>query len=237
MDYNKKLSELYNSKIDSLINLFSELNNSEIESDKDFSWPLLIHVWEEEYEKAPVKLMVFGQETNGWDNHTESRIERNTAETLINEYKLHNMGRHRMSSPFWRTVHLLNNKLGNPDSNCFVWNNILKFGKECGSGNPSDHVIAAEMKYLNIIADEVKILQPDVCVFLTGPNYDSDIKNKFPDVEFLPVEGFEPNWLVQVKSEYLPKTSFRTYHPQYGNTKNDIYRTVLEKIVALSKLQ
>lgn len=235
MSYNDRLLELYSSKLNDLTHLFEELNSSKNDADTNFSWPLLLRIWENEYEAAPIKLMIFGQETYGWDNHAEPKVEENTAETLTNEYLLHNMGRDRYRSPFWRTVHKLNLMLGNPDTNCFVWNNILKFGKEDSYGNPSDGVMAAEMKYLNVISEEVSILHPDVCVFLTGPNYDVDILRKFPNTEFIPVDGFKTNQLVQLKNEILPERSFRTYHPGYGVRHTEVYDYILKTIVSLSK--
>ena len=64
MSLNQQLSELYASKFEGLNRIFSELQEQQID---DYSWPLLLHVWEEEYNNAPIKLMVIGQETNGWN--------------------------------------------------------------------------------------------------------------------------------------------------------------------------
>ncbi len=235
MEYNKKLAEIYQPLITGLSKMFEELNNSELMGDRNFSWPLLLRIWETEYDNAPVKLMIFGQETNGWNNQTESKIESNTVETLTEEYVLHDMGRGRMRSPFWRTLRFLNEALGNPDTNCFVWNNILKFGKEDGAGHPSDNVMAAEMQYLNVVKEELGVLKPEVCIFLTGPQYDSDIEKKFGDVKFVAVDGYNSSELARVENEALPKNSFRTYHPGFGNFHKDWYDGVLSKIVELCK--
>ncbi|MBD5256856.1 MAG: hypothetical protein HDS50_04375 [Bacteroides sp.] len=237
MTLNQQLMELYASKLKDLPNLFSELNSSFDKRDHNFSWPLLIRIWEEEYLSAPVKVMFFGQEATGWNNQTNNKIEENDEESLTEEYLIHNMGRDKMSSAFIRTMHSLNIRLGNPDTNCFVYNNILKFAKEDGHGYPSDKVMDAEMRYLNVIQDEVDILKPEVCVFLTGVNYDSDIEKKFNGVELLPVPGFEKNWLAQIKHPHLPQKSFRTYHPGRIMNSEDriIYDKVLDKIIELSK--
>lgn len=236
MDYNRKLKELYNSKIEDIKTMFNLLNGSTKEADTNFSWPLAIQIWEEEYEKAPVKLMVFGQETNGWNNPTNPSIETNDADSLTAEYLDHHLGRHRLGvSAFFRTMHELNRMLGNPDTDCFVWNNILKFGKEDGKGYPSDAVMDAELKYLNVVSKEVEILKPDVCVFFTGPNYDIDIKKRFPDVEFIPIEGFSERELVRIKSSGLPAHSYRTYHPEYGKWHSEEYNSILNTLVKLVK--
>lgn len=68
-ELNKKLEQLYLSQTDNIFKMYKESNQS---GNKDFSYPLLLHVWEEEYSKAPVKLMIIGQETNGWDAKLEA---------------------------------------------------------------------------------------------------------------------------------------------------------------------
>ena len=54
-ELNKKLEQLYLSKADELFKMYEELKQA---NQYDYSWPLLLHVWEEEYSKAPVKLMI-----------------------------------------------------------------------------------------------------------------------------------------------------------------------------------
>ena len=237
MTLNQQLLELYTSKLKDLQNLFDELNSSSNEKDHNFSWPLLLRIWEEEYLSAPVKLMVFGQEATGWSNQANDKIEENDAKSLTEEYLIHDMGRDKMNSAFIRTMHSINIRLGNPDTNCFVYNNILKFAKENDHGYPSDRVMDAEMRYLDVIQDEVDILKPEVCVFLTGVDYDSDIEKKFNGAEFFPVSGFDENWLAQVKHPHLPQKSFRTYHPGHIRKSEDrkLYKKVLDKIIELSK--
>ena len=68
-ELNKELEKLYLSKTDGIFKMYKELNESGYD---DFSYPLLLHVWEEEYSKAPVKLMIIGQETNGWGAKLET---------------------------------------------------------------------------------------------------------------------------------------------------------------------
>lgn len=236
MNYNQQLQNLYASKLQDLKELFSKLNNSDSDTDKDFSWPLLLYVWEEDYAKANVKLMVFGQETYGW-NSPVPRIEDNDIHSLISTYISHELGHGRddKRSNFWPFVYKLNRAFGNNDTNCFIWNNILKFGKEDTPGRPSQNVTQAEIMHFNVIAEEISILHPDVCIFLTGPDYDEDIKKKFGDVEFISVEGYDHRQFARLKSRYLPKNSFRTYHPGYGNRISGLYQDIMNKIIELCK--
>lgn len=223
-ELNQKLESLYLSKMDHLSKMYAELKQL---GQSDYSWPLLLHVWEEDYSKAPIKLMIIGQEPNGWD------AELTTAEDVVSSmavYEHFDMGRN-YNSIFWRWARKINQQLGNPNTNCFVWNNILKFGKECEKGRPDRRITEFENRYCNIIADEIAILNPDVCIFLTGPSYDNDIKAKFPDVEFVEFGGYkDKNEVAWLKSEHLPPHSYRTYHPGAGRFWPKWYPEVFEII-------
>lgn len=223
-ELNKKLEQLYLSQTDNIFKMYKESNQS---GNKDFSYPLLLHVWEEEYSKAPVKLMIIGQETNGWDAKLEAP---NDVISSMRTYENFNLGRN-YNSTFWQWTHRINHMLGNPDTNCFVWNNILKFGKECGKGHPDWQVTENENKYFKVIPDEIAILNPDVCIFLTGPSYDNNIRSKFPDVEFINFGGYKfINEVAQLKSKNLPVHSYRTYHPGYGARYSQWYTEVFDII-------
>lgn len=222
-ELNSKLEKLYLSKADNLSKMYDELQQL---NQNDYSAPLLLHVWEKDYLDAPVKLMIIGQETNGWGDAGSDDVH-----SGMKRYEDFNMGRH-YNSPFWLWARTINSMFGNPCSNnCFIWNNILKFGKESDKGYPDWHVTNLENKYFNVIADEISILKPDVCIFLTGPSYDSEIKSKFPDVEILNSGGYKDiKEVAQLKSRHLPQHSYRTYHPGYGGRYPDWYTEVFEII-------
>lgn len=223
-ELNKELEKLYLSKTDGIFKMYKELNGSGYD---DFSYPLLLHVWEEEYSKAPVKLMIIGQETNGWGAKLETSDD---VISSMQNYKDFNLGRN-YNSTFWQWARKINQMMGNPDTNCFVWNNILKFGKDSDKGCPVWQVTEHENKYFNVISDEIAILKPDVCIFLTGPSYDNYIRLKFPDVEFDNFGGYKLiNEVAQLKSKNLPVHSYRTYHPGYGGRYPDWYKEVFDII-------
>ena len=228
MKLNDQLVELYRSKFDGIETMYSELEKSGID---DYSYPLLLHVWEDEYAKAPFKLMFFGQETNGWGAEL-SNIEE--IPSAMSEYERFNMGRN-YNSTFWSWIHWINQQFGNPNNNGFIWNNILKFGKNGSIGKPDRKVTELENKYFNVAQEEIAILKPDVCLFLCGPNYDERIREKFPDVEFNEVSDYPIREVAQLKSSHLPKHSYRTYHPGYGQRHEDWYEGVFEAVVNLVK--
>ncbi|MGM9745584.1 MAG: hypothetical protein ACI30H_01285 [Paludibacteraceae bacterium] len=227
MKLNEKLEELYRSKFGGLQAITAELESAGIEN---YSCPLLLNV-SEEYLTAPIKIMIFGQETNGWGDSFE---EEGDVTTLMNTYKDY-VANHN-NTTFWNWVEKINHDyFGNSYGNGFVWNNILKFGKNNSIGHPDRIVTELENKYFNVAQEEIAILKPDVCIFLCGPNYDERIREKFPDVEFNIVADYPIREVAQLKSSHLPAHSYRTYHPGYGQRYKNWYEGIFETIVNLVK--
>ena len=110
--------------------------------------------------------------------------------------------------------------------------NVNKFGSDSGVGKPEQAVLDDEVKYYNLLVEELAILKPDVCLFLTGPNYDQDIARKLPDVEFHSLGEFGEREAVRLSSRYLPRHSYRTYHPGYGNRISETYQRILNAILS-----
>lgn len=62
---------------------------------------------------------------------------------------------------------------------------------------------------------EIGTLEPHACLFFTGPNYDAQLHNRFPDLRMEPVAGYEQRELARLFHPRLPERSFRAYHPGY----------------------
>ncbi|MFZ4547319.1 MAG: hypothetical protein ACOYN4_07790 [Bacteroidales bacterium] len=229
---NDKLKELYTSNnvrnsIKKIVEYDTE-NNTE----KNLDGPFYMYCWEEYYEKVNYKVLYIGQEASGgFLGGVEDKV--NTDEKLINKYKHFNMGKeegngkeYRRRSAFWRTVWAINQEL-NPElenENCFLWTNVSKY---CTTeGKPisyDDH--AWIVKEMNILQEEIKIANPDVVIFFSGPNYDDKICIQFDDsLVFEQVDETIPlRELARVKHRKLPENSFRTYHPKYLQIANKHY--------------
>ena len=95
-DMNRKLLEMYSKILDN--DIWSRLSK-----EQDLAGPLLIDV-PDAYHEAKVKLLVVGQQTDGW-GHPEDGIE-----GLLAEYRRFEMGkgmRSPYSSPFSKRFHRL----------------------------------------------------------------------------------------------------------------------------------
>ena len=222
---NERLFNLYASRIQGINDLYADLDAKGI---KDYVGPLLPYCWEQQYKKSRYQLVIFGQETNGWYcdyMNSEEELKKN-----IQKYKDFRLGE-KYNSLFWRYAHRFNEELNGFDNQNFVWLNINKFGKDSDAGRPEQAVLDNEVKFYNLLADELSILKPNVCLFFTGPDYDQDITRKLPDVTFREFGGFELKKVAQLCSRNLPHHSYRTYHPGYGNRNSETYRKILNAIL------
>lgn len=112
----------------------------------------------------------------------------------------------------------------------FIWSNINKFGST-GKGRPVSEVTDMENKEFNVFIDEIQILKPDVCLFLTGPRYDDDIKNKVNDVECVPFEKFSERQLAKVKSSFLPQNHIGLTIQDMETELKKLYMKIFKAII------
>lgn len=228
MSVNKQLENLYNKHWKNTLNLkIKEFPDLKISN------PLLIKVNEKEYYKAGVKIMIFGQETYGW---WEGGFGDKSVDELMTQYdrylhnNLENM-RRKSTRKFWQgftyfeeNIHQLYNII-NP---YFIWNNIVKVGKYNDQGM-TDDIRKFENKYFSTIKEEIEILKPDIVIFLTGPNRDSDILHNFPDAKlddcgypkYIEDKSTKYKTAYKISHKLLPLKSVRLYHPNnWGGFKN-----------------
>lgn len=246
---NDKLVNLYGPKLPGLYSAVKPLfdNPDAVKP----ALPLLIELNDNEsYEKADVRVMVFGREPNNWNDpdpdHGRSsypfgtyNFALKTSEDVLYEIR----GKHIDGEPeiyglgdiyhaycyednrvqkavFTRRqnqlIQQLSERLGNRKVTA-VWNNVSKIGrggKTFGNccGKPTAEIREIERKFFNVVADEVKILQPDVIIFFTGFGADQEIKEIFnlDDKDFEPLQ--EGLFLDRIDIPGV-KYSARTIHP------------------------
>lgn len=222
---NEQLNDLYRKNLGNLKNMYSVLDDQQI---FDYVGPLLIYCWEELYLSSKYKLLVIGQETNGW--HSDYVINSDVLNEVLTQYKGFRLGELERNSPFWRYAHKFNKRVNGVDYLNFIWCNINKFGVD-GCGRADSIVTDSENNYFNLLSEELAILRPDVCLFLTGPKYDNDIRDKLCDVQFEKFKDFDIRKVAKLKSSFLPNKSYRTYHPGYGNRHTPEYESIMSAII------
>lgn len=194
----KKLFELYTSKNEEFKTVKTLIKNAKVNG------PFLMSP-SEKFAIQPVKLLVIGQETNGWENHTDLQQQ-------MNVYEGFNLGINYYSSPFWNVIRKLEKGLKNSKYSC-AWTNISKFDIDNKRPLGEHEKIINKMDYL--LLDEITILNPDFCMFFTGHVFDYRLKKVFPDIKFLEIADFGKLVLCRLSHEKLPFHSYRTYHPNY----------------------
>ncbi|OHD57520.1 MAG: hypothetical protein A2014_04730 [Spirochaetes bacterium GWF1_49_6] len=224
MSINENLKNLYQSKLNDLKTLVNNIGN---EDTADYEGPLLMYCWEDKYLSSKKKILFIGQETNGWNGFlrpTSAKI----IDDIIDIYKGFELGA-RYNSVFWQYVNYINKKINDSALN-FMWTNVLKFGRS-GIGRPDEQVQEEELLNFNILKDEIEILNPDVVLFFSGPNYDQDIINRIDGVEFNTCSNRDTRVFTRLKHKVLPSKTFRTYHPNYLRKSGN--EDILDEIINL----
>jgi len=214
------LFDLYRSHLNGLTAFGNEVGH------EDCDGPFLMAEPSPEFRESEHRLLVVGQETNGWLGGFGGSEEADL-EYSINWFKGFNFGE-RYPKVFFRYARELASNLTGKEP--WMWTNLFKFGKASGKGAPSDGVNSLELKYFNVLREEIRILDPTCIVFMTGPNYDHLLKQRIPDVAFSRMGDFTLRQLAKLSSEFLPDTSYRIYHPGYGNRDVTMYRGTMDLI-------
>ena len=212
---NKRLKDLYSSKYPDLT---TELNNanSKLEPSEKATNPLLIQV-DEKYINADIKIMFFGQETNTWLGELNDGAFLGKIEPMLDLYEdfFIEGSCFAYGGQFWNGINrlkkLTTEKIPNKKIS-YIWNNIIKIGK-CGMGFPSE-TNALTNKYFNVILQEIEILEPDVIIFFSGPNYDEHIEKVIGKFYKVNMPFFIKRQLCKIASMEF-ELAFRTYHPNY----------------------
>lgn len=212
--YNMKLSTCLSPK---LINFKKALLESKLPITKGDYGPFIPYIFDE-YKLSKQKVLFVGQQTNGGPglpDFAKSNVSFDDLQSDWAEFR-HN-DRESLShynSPFWNFIgrvceDLKIHKLG------YAWSNISKF--ESNNSFPSGEIYELAKIHFNSMPVEIEILQPDIVVFLTGPNYDSVIRGAFPNVSFHDYPNLPIRQFCEVRG--IPgKKSFRLHHPRYLRT-------------------
>jgi hypothetical protein len=203
-----------------LIRLYTEnLKNFKTISDNyegDLDGPHLMHCWDEEYDASNKKILFIGKETNKWVDEA-----RNGIKASIVKYKEFSFAQKKQDNTLiWKAIKEFN-KIYNADrgDNCFLWSNVCKYSDYKGKGiNFDEHKNI--IKELNILEKEIKIVEPDIIIFFSGPDYDKRIQTQFENnvgfksvVKSIPVKE-----LAKLEHPSFPPNTYRTYHPIYLDT-------------------
>lgn len=184
------------------------------------------------WETADLRLIVYGQETNGWHEPYHSNLP--TIQGYYDDF-FHRGKCWSYGGQFWNGVARFRDLLQHqyPEKKISVlWNNLIKIGKEQDKGSPPSYIYELEQQHFSVLAAELEILRPTVALFLTGPNYDGIIARAFANPTYGPVAStHSERQLAQVSLPGIP-LAFRTYHPNYLWRKgiNGYFQPILDAL-------
>jgi hypothetical protein len=228
---NEALRVLYRSKWNNLLTAIQPILEDDNLDIKPAN-PLLLYIDdEEEYKSADIRLMIFGQETNGWyDNHSGTiEAVQDIYDGFFNDGECWEYGKH-----FWNGVNRFLSSLQTkyPGKKIkLIWNNIIKIGKHGEKGIPPDYIYQIEREYFHVIPEELQILSPNLVLFFTGPNYDGVIEDNFGKTRYEALLYSEEKQLARVFLKNVP-FAYRTYHPNYlfRHDIDDYFNTIIDDI-------
>jgi hypothetical protein len=202
-----------------LVDFYREVKTRAPANNKDFSdivGPDLIWV-DDEYLNAPTRIAIIGQQVDGWDYTYPEFVADWEVNNAIEEYRKFDYGINYHSSPFWQFFHQVRTFQHGPNAGqrMLLWTNLVKFVSEDQSSilwKPyRDQALALQD---DILVTELRLTSPDICIFVTGPDYDDIIERYYPGVQFqaltAPVREF-----AKLTHPDLPEKSYRCYHPKY----------------------
>ena len=232
---NELLKNLYSSKWGKINEMLQSFNEDDPEDLENLAThPLLIKT-DDEYAKADLKVMFFGQETNEWNGVFEEYADLESVLAVYEDFYL-KRGYEQYGKPFWNFIRNLKStqstkKIG------YIWNNVLKIGKS-ESGTPQQGLINYTIDYFNVIPQEIEILKPNVLLFLSGHTYDDHIRKTIGNFSIVPIEGFSTNELCILKFDNITvDLAIRTYHPGYLQRLGERRMNITETIVNLIEKQ
>ena len=222
-EINQKLLKLFESKWEAVNKVYDALQEEE-------EWAVLhLACIPPNYEKTKYKILIVGQENNGYGYETEPK--KSMLFTLDFQ-----SNRYYDNAPFFSFPYSFCASINDCDNEKYskksylAWVNLKEFSFETSSKKPlnekAQNIIDNEY---NILEEEIKIINPDIVLFLTGPNYDYYIKAQLNGVEFKTVENYQIGQFARVEHKSLPKNSFRIYHPVYLRRRS-LENNYLEKL-------
>ena len=222
-EINQKLLKLFESKWEAVNKVYDTLQEEE-------EWAVLhLACVPYNYEKMKYKILIVGQENNGYGYETEPK------KSMLFTLDFQN-GRYYDNAPFFSFPYSFCASINDCDNEKYskksylAWVNLKEFSFETSSKKPlnekAQNIIDNEY---NILEEEIKIINPDIVLFLTGPYYDYYIEKQLKGVEFKTVENYGIRQFVRVEHEALPKNSFRIYHPVYLRRRS-LENNYLEKL-------
>jgi hypothetical protein len=223
------------SERDELVLFYQSLKNdapADLSPYTDLRGPDLICL-DDEYLSSSPRIAIIGKEQFGWDYSYPEFVTQWTIPGAMSCYAEFDFAISYHSTPFWRFFRAVR-IAAFPDEpekrRKVLWLNLVKF--VASDASPIFWKPYAESAFTlqqEVFKAELKIARPDVCLFVTGPNYDDVLERYFPGIAFDPLE-LPVRQFAKLTHADLPEHSYRLYHPNYLNRSKPRWETALRMI-------
>lgn len=225
---NKKLMNIYKLTKEDAMDFCKKCENTFENSEK---FIIQYCYCPDNYIESKTKIMFVGQDPNGWGYATEILDAMKFTQDALKKIDWH--------APYWRFIHELESIINGEKElsrDYIFWSNIFHI-----IGEVDPHLMLRNsdltMEYLDhfqTLSAEIAAADPNILIFLTGPNYDLYIERIFKDIQFLPVsQTFDVRELARLTHRNLPNNTFRLYHPGYANRYRDrLWEPVMQEVKA-----
>jgi hypothetical protein len=129
----------------------------------------------------------------------------------MDTYEEFEVGKGFDTTTFWNVTRKVESVLGNEPHSC-AWTNLSKFDLYGGKAYGKYEKVISSLD--KILLDEIKIVNPKVCLFFTGPDFDMRLKKVFEGVKFETIGNWNVKQFCRLIHPELPEYSFRSYHPK-----------------------
>lgn len=178
-------------------------------------------IWlDDEYLNSNPRIVIVGKEQRGWDYTYPEFISDWDISDAIAAYREFDFGVNYYASPFWQFFHAVRLSAFPDEGEArrkILWTNLIKFvAADESSILWKPYAEAAIQLQRDILITELTIARPNICLFVTGPNYDFMLQRYFEGVLFEPLE-LPVRQFARLSHPNLPQHSYRIYHPNYLN--------------------
>jgi hypothetical protein len=159
------------------------------------------------YEKAEFRILLVGLEGNGWvrvskwpDKGATGRVK-----SLMDVFDQSALGGETVRDDYPQPLSELLNEIRTVHNNTeFVLSSAWSFKNYLGPRNPPRvGLLFALQVSSRLMLDEIRILEPNMIVFLTGANFDGRLKTVCPKMEISPVPDLDPQHLASLKCDLI----------------------------------
>jgi len=173
------------------------------------------------YELSNPRVAIVGQQQKDCDYSYGEFLRQWGVEQAVREYESFNFAENYEgnNSPFWQFFNIVRSHFHGEmgPRGTIAWVNLVKFVMPDQNSILGQAVEQEALAFQDgIFQAEIEILKPDICIFVTGPDYDFILERYFCGLRFDPLD-FPVRQFARLVHPKLPKHSYRTYHPNYLN--------------------